>query len=150
MKETWQILKLAINRQNTKSSCTGSFNINGNQVFDKSKIAEEFNTFYANIGISTSLNVPPSRSSFAYYLRNRQKGSLFWEPVVENDVFNVVHKLKSKMSCGHDELPMKIVKLCINNILTPLTHIINLITNNWSSSSRLKNSQGNTNIQNIV
>ena len=30
------------------------------------------------------------------------------------------------MSCGHDELPMKIVKLCINNILTPLTHIINL------------------------
>jgi len=43
IKETWPLLKLAINRQNTKSAFPSSFNINDNQVSEQSKIADEFN-----------------------------------------------------------------------------------------------------------
>jgi len=114
-------LPLTINRQNIKRAFPSSFNINDKQECEYSKIANAFNTFYKNIGKTTTLNVPISRNHFSYYLRNRQKCSFFFEPVMENNVFNVVHKLKSKMGFGYDELPTKIVKLCINNILTLLT-----------------------------
>ena len=41
-------------------------------------------------------------------------------------VLNVTLKLKSKLSCGHDKISSKLLKQAIINILTPLTHIINI------------------------
>ena len=58
IKNTWQILRSAINKTNDKSNLPQTFNIDGNNVTNTFKIAESFNKFYANIGKSTSDNVP--------------------------------------------------------------------------------------------
>ena len=51
---------------------------------------------------------------------------MYIEPVTPSVVLNVTLKLKSKLSCGHDEISSKLLKQTIINIITPLTHIINI------------------------
>lgn len=50
---------------------------------------------------------------------------MFIEPVDQLDILKIVNKMKPKTSFGNDEIPTKIIKASIFNILSPLTHIIN-------------------------
>ena len=125
MKKTWQILKQAMNKQNDKSNFPKTFLIDGKQQSNEFHIAEAFNKFYSSIGKSTSEKVPESNKNFTDYLRNPQLNSMFMETIDEYQVLEIVNKLKPKMSSGHDDIPTKIVKQSILNILAPLTHVIN-------------------------
>jgi hypothetical protein len=51
---------------------------------------------------------------------------MFISPVTENEVENVINKLKGKLSAGFDEIPEVLVKPCSHYIVKPLTHIFNL------------------------
>ena len=51
---------------------------------------------------------------------------MFASPVTENEVENVVNKLKGKFSTGFDEIPEALVKHCSHYIAKPLTHLFNL------------------------
>ncbi len=125
IKNTWQILRQAINKQNDKSKLPSTFSIDGRNITNQFQIAEAFNTFYSNIGKSTSQNVPKSNKHFTDYLQQPQINSMFLETVNESQILEIVHKLKPKMSSGHDGIPTKIVKHTILNIIKPLTYIIN-------------------------
>jgi hypothetical protein len=46
--------------------------------------------------------------------------------ITEDDVQNLVSKLKGKFSAGYDEIPEKLVKECIQFIKKPLTFIFNI------------------------
>jgi hypothetical protein len=51
---------------------------------------------------------------------------MFISPVTENEVKEVINKLKGKFSAGFDDLPEILVKHCSHLIAKPLTHIFNL------------------------
>ena len=51
--------------------------------------------------------------------------SFFLGPVAPSDVLSYAHKIQSKISSGHDDISSKIMKITINIIIEPLTHIIN-------------------------
>jgi hypothetical protein len=51
--------------------------------------------------------------------------SIFLAPVSRSDVFNTTQKLKPKTSSGYDCISTKLLKATINEILEPLTHVIN-------------------------
>ena len=125
IKNTWQILRSAINKTNDKSNLPQTFNIDGNNVTNTFKIAESFNKFYANIGKGTSENVPKSNKHFTDYLKINQIDSMFLEPVEESQILEIINKFKPKMSSGHDEIPTKIMKQSIQSIFQPITYIIN-------------------------
>ena len=129
MKKTWETLKQALGKQNDKSSFPGTFLIDTEHVSDKSKIAESFNNYFSNIGISTSQSVPKSNQTFSEYLKKPVANSIFIEPVESSEVLEIVRKLKPKTSFGHDEISTKMIKDSILNILMPLTHIINMSLN---------------------
>ena len=63
---------------------------------------------------------------FTHYLPNTVPQSMHIEPMTPSMVLNVTLKLKSKLSCGHDEISSKLLKQTTINIITPLTHIINI------------------------
>ena len=126
IKKTWQILKSAIGKQNDKSCFPQSFCIDNNIVSSKNKISESFNNYFAKIGITTSQNVPKSSKCYSEYLKNPIPNSMFLESIEHSHVLDIVHKLKPKISCGHDDISTKLVKETIAYIIEPLTHIINL------------------------
>ncbi len=138
MKNTWKILKDVIGKTNNKSNFPQSFLIDESNVSNKHQIANSFNKYFSSIGKKTSQNVPNANKSFSQYLKNPSLNSIFIEPVDSQYILEVVNKFKPKTSYGHDEIPTKLVKNTITDILDPITHIVNLSLTTGIVPSQLK------------
>ena len=55
-KGTWAIIKGILNRTQPSTTFSEYFYINGQKVTDKKVIANEFNTFFTNIGANITAN----------------------------------------------------------------------------------------------
>ena len=55
---------------------------------------------------------------------NPSNRSFFLCPVASSDVLSYAHKIQSKISSGHDDISSKLMKITINIIIEPLTHIL--------------------------
>ena len=125
IKSTWKTINQAIGKPNSKTSISQYFTINNNNISDRSEIAKEFNNYFSNIGRQTSQKVPISNKRYTSYLTRPSLNSMYLEPIQETDIINIVNKLKPKTSSGQDEISTKLTKLVINNIISPLTYLIN-------------------------
>jgi hypothetical protein len=125
-KQLWKILKQAIGKENNKSNFPHSFIVENETVSDEDAIAKGFNTFFANIGYNISHNVPQSRKPFDKYMPHHNVKSIFLDPVHPMDVINVTRKLKPKTSSGSDGVSTKLLIKTIDEIVNPITHIINI------------------------
>ena len=122
IKKVWSILKIAISKQNNKSSFPLTFMINDAPISDRSHICESFNDYFSSIGIQTSKNVPKSDKSFSSYMPNQSRNSMYLEPIEPQTVLEATNKLKTKLSSGHDNISTKLIKETINQTLEPLTY----------------------------
>ena len=75
--------------------------------------------------METGQNVPSTNTNYTEYLPQPELRSIFLEPVSSSDVLNAARKLKSKSSYGHDGISSNLLKESINNIINPITNIIN-------------------------
>ena len=126
IKQTWILLKSAINSKNYHNDLPEYFNHNTIAIKDKSQIANLFNTFFANIDNNISENVPPSQHKFYKYLDQSNNNSMYLDPVDSNDIKEVVSKIKTKSSVDNNNISTKTMKASIAYVINPLTHIINL------------------------
>ena len=125
LKKTWQIMKNIINKDKVANSPPEYFDINGEQVTNKTRIANGFNKFYVNIGPNLCKNLPPSNVNPTTYLKNRNFHSMFIEPVNEPEIKKIIMSLKES-AVGWDELSAKVLKQCSSYILTPLSYVFNM------------------------
>ena len=98
----------------------------GSIIEDNKKIANHFNDFFINIGHNLAEKIPPSNRSFVDFLDDRVSDSIFFNPVLEVEVLDLVGKLTNKKSAGHDGLSNFCLKAIIPEIVKPLTYIFNL------------------------
>ena len=54
--------------------------------------------------------IPQNKVNYSTYLTDRKLNSFFLEATTENEVKNEISHLKENKSCGHDEIPAKVVK----------------------------------------
>ena len=85
------------------------------------------NTFFANIGHTTSESVPTPHKSFSHYHKPDSpcQKTLYMEPVHRLELINRCNCLKAKTSMGHDNISTQLLKEYIWNTADPLTHIFN-------------------------
>lgn len=117
---TWQIIK-DLSGSNKKENL---YNMDG----DPTTIADDFNSFFVNISETISQQlVKNSNGINGNIIGNivRNERSFFMFEITENEVVSAVKSLKNKKSCGHDEVPMNVVKECIHQIKKPITILIN-------------------------
>jgi len=69
------------------------------------------------------LRIQNNNVNFTPFLGERSVGSIFLGAVTEKEVEIEVGNLNGNKSCGHDEIPPKLVKEVSNQIVKPLTHI---------------------------
>ena len=98
----------------------------GSIIEENKKIADHFNDYFVNIGHNLAEKIPPSNCSFVDFLDDRISDSIFFNPVLEIEVLDLVGKLASKKSTGHDGLSNFCLKSIIPGIVKPLTYIFNL------------------------
>ena len=86
---------------------------------------DSFNRFFSTIGSDISDKVPVSQTPYSQFLNQRHDKSIFLDPIAPLDTINITSKLKNKTSQGHDNISTKLIKQSIEQISTPLTHILN-------------------------
>ena len=89
-------------------------------------MADSFNDYFVDIGANLAEKISHSNRTFIDFLDNRNPSSIFFLPVLENEVFDLVNNLKSKKSVGHDGISNICLKQIIPEIVKPLTFIFNL------------------------
>ena len=124
VKSTWKVINEALK---TKTDNVPPKHIlkDGLKVDDPPKIAEAFNDFFVNLGPNLADQIPNSNTDFHTFLRNRNSQSLFFAPVVEEEIKDIVSNLNNKKSSGYDGITNFLLKNVINEIISPLTYILN-------------------------
>ena len=117
MKATWKILNSIINRKNTKPKINSIFKLDGRVTSDAFEISNQFCNYFSNIGPWLDGKIPTLLVPVKSFLSGQFSNTVFLQPVSKNEIKNITK---------YDNISMSIVKLTINYILRPLTHIINL------------------------
>ena len=126
VKKTWNIINSILGRKKGKQLF--KLQVNGEEIKDEVKIANEFNSYFSNVAENLVEKIPSDikRKSYKEYLRNRNKNSFFLNPTNPGEILKLINALSPKMSSGWDDIPQKIVKSSPINIIIALSHIFNL------------------------
>ena len=102
-KNTWKIIKEITNRNNIKKHIPCLFNVEGETITDKSKIANKLNTYFTKIGptLASKINTNGNKT-FDSFLSPPIAHKFTFSSISETEVIQIINKLPSKSSSGDD------------------------------------------------
>lgn len=121
----WQTINTILGRQKETHN-TNEFTHNGQTITDPEQIANEFNTYFTDIGPKLASEIHTDNGHYSQYLPKSNVKSLYFNPTNVHEIIEIVKKLKSSKSRGYDELSVHLLKQIIHHIASPLSHIFNL------------------------
>jgi hypothetical protein len=124
MKRTWSTI-IDTFKKKSHSNIPTSFIVNGSMVNDENTIANELNTYFANVGIHLSNKIVQSENSFKDYLLTKTQSKFKLNHISESTILEIINGLQNKSSAGCDGISNKIIKFAKHAIVKPLTIIIN-------------------------
>ena len=141
-KRTWNILNNILNRRDRPKLPT-TFKIHGSDYTDPLDIANQFNSYFSNIGLNLANKISPTSTSFQDYLNYAfsPKDSIFLAPTDCDEIITLCNKLKSGTSSGCDDIKPDVIKSVSGLIAAPLSHIFNLSLSSGSVPTKLKNAK---------
>ena len=119
-------IKEILNKKKQKGNLPETFLKEGQKKEGSLNIAHEFNNYFVNVGPRLANSIKHKSHPPDEYLNNPNLRSIFIMPTTDTEILKIVGKMKSKSSCGYDDISSKLLKQTINGIITPLVHIINL------------------------
>jgi hypothetical protein len=133
MKTTWKI----INREKgTKQHdiTTMTLKTKDSTMMNKSKIANTFNNYFAsiadNINAETKQNLTSDRNNpvnYLYKFFRKPFCKIKWHYASSHEITKIIKSVKTKNSCGYDEITSQIIKISEPFIISPLTYICYVI-----------------------
>jgi len=115
MKKTWQTINKIINKP-MNSAINSFFTTDSGIISDGKQIADEFNSYFANVRANLALSIGATTSHYDYYLPPSDLQSAVFNSPDPVEIFNTIHFLNNTRSCGIDEIPSFIIKFCANTI----------------------------------
>ena len=133
-KTTWNIIN---DLQNKKRNDTSGLSITD---FPDSPedVANSFNTFFQQTPVNLMRDVPAVRISDSHLRPSEHTMYLF--PYSELEVRELFQRLRGSSAPGPDEIPSFLLKLAIDELVAPLTYLINESFINGQFPSKLKSS----------
>ena len=90
-------MRSIIKKNNDKSSISDTFKMDNITITDPMNIAENFCTYFTEIGPKLSQQIPKSQKHFEKYMQiPTSKKSLFLTPTDQNEVSDVIKVMKAK------------------------------------------------------
>ena len=124
MKNTWKVIKQAMNISKKKSNIT-KISFKNRNIEDPKEIANVFNSYFSTIGDNLAKNIPQPDKHFSRFLGQPNANSIFFSPTTKYEVTDIVTSLNNKQSAGPDDISNFILKGIISSIADPLSHIFN-------------------------
>ena len=99
--------------------------INKKEIFDKKNIANEFNSYFTNVGSNLAAKIPHSEKHFSDYLSQSQN-ILSEEQLTMDEFREAFQAIKRNKACGFDEISSNVIRSSYDELVTPLFHICKL------------------------
>ena len=140
MESAWQNIHSVLNKTKAKKLFPDKFKLDAQLLTDRFEIANQFNTFFVNIGTRHTENIVTApNKSYKEYLTSPCETSFNFTLVTENAINIIIAKLNSKMSSGKDGISNIVLKVIMPVIIKPLrTLIINQVLNTGIFPDNLK------------
>ena len=92
--------------------------VNKVDLFDQTKIACEFNSFFANIGKNPASKIPNASTPFEFFVN---KSDFFMETKLLsiNELRDAFYSLKSNKRPGYDDITYNVIKKCFGTLCEP-------------------------------
>jgi hypothetical protein len=119
----WQIIKQRTNKISNNTRHNIKLLIHNQLSSDPKLVSNTFNELFISAGRSRAADA--GGSPRGQPVLQPSENSLFLRPVDPHEVEKIITNLKSKPSCGIDELPSTLIKACAEELTPPLTYIIN-------------------------
>ena len=125
MKKTWAILSDILNRE-AINPLPDMMTIQGHECSDKKVIAEQFNIFFATMGMqNVHRDNAHDRHSLRNYLTHQTETNFSFNMVDNNATVRMIKSMKMSQSKGHDGISSELIKLINTDISSSITVIIN-------------------------
>ena len=122
IKGTWDTLNNILCRNKCKKTFPKYFKSGDKILTNKHEIANEFNTFFTNIGQALANKFDNiDTADFSKYLTKSIKFNFNFKHITELDINNIIDKLPSKSSFGFDGISTKLIKSIKSALIKPLT-----------------------------
>ena len=121
-KKTWNVLNELLGRK--KENDNYALEINGEKVENKQHVANEFNTYFANITSEIVSTLPVSNFSFDHFLRGNFVSTFFLNTTTPETIKIFIDKLNST-SGGFYEIPAHFFKSFSDVLAEPISKSIN-------------------------
>ena len=128
IKRHWNILKKVMNKTNNKTEITTKFSYNGRGIENDRENADNFNTYYAQIGKHTNESVGAAKFMPEHYLhrhRQRNEQSLLINNFTPDEVAQACSNLSKKSSQGPHGFKQNVVLNDAEIIAPVLAHLVN-------------------------
>ena len=111
-KKIWSIMKELLGKCTTKSSTLPTkIAVNETDIFDATKIVDEFNKFFTNIGTDLANKIPNASKRFDSYI-TKVNTSMESQPLSINELKDAFLSLKINKSSGHDGVSFNVIRKC--------------------------------------
>ena len=126
MEMLWSGIRSIVNVK-TKSQLSQISHLleNGKQVDDPVKMANMFDKYFVNVGVSIDKSIPRTRKSPVDYLLNRIPNPIFLAPVTEREIEIKIEYLNQKKAIRPYSIPVFLLKILSRYIAVPLSKIVN-------------------------
>lgn len=135
IKRTWSIINNSL-KTNSKQQ-QSKFIINDVTTTDPDEIANGFNNYFINIGVTIADQIQSTRH-FSEYLTSPATSHFNFNLVNEDEISKIIDKLKNKSSYGHDCISNKLIKRMKTTILKSITFLINQMLSSGHFPDQLK------------
>ena len=99
--------------------------VNEVNIFDKCKIANEFNSFFTNIGRKLASKIPNASTTFESYI-SKPDSIMKTKQLSMNELKDDFFSLKINNSLGYDDISFNVLKKCFGSLCEPLKYLFNL------------------------
>jgi hypothetical protein len=120
----WSIMKQLINKKHISKTNHEFIDKNGIKINDPIKVCNKFNEFFVGVGSSLASKIPDVNINPMQFMKQRVLNSIYLPCATESEILKIIISLKS-VAAGYDEVGANILKLSLNNIISPLTYLCN-------------------------
>ena len=136
IKRTWAVIDETLHRKKRESPSHIFFH-NGKSLKDSQEIANAFNEYFISIGPSLA-NTIKGNDHYSKYLKYPTVSRLKLEPIDGSKTRKLIEHSKNKTSTGIDRISNKLIKTVVNELVSPLTIVINQMLNTGVFLNQLK------------
>src|SRR6218665_1704399 len=127
LRKVWQTINKIIGKSSSSTSIK-EIEQSGVNITDSTKIAENFNRYFSNIGSSLAKSIAPSSCKATDYLKVNTPDSLFLSPITPSEIIDQIALIKNSYSKGCDDIAtlcIRVIKHSANELSSILAEIFN-------------------------